>query len=260
MRSTLALGFVALLLPACLVGTGDITGTGGDDTGGGGGGGAGGGGGEGSGEGGGNNTPTPRVTGSVDKTTVSTELGKTEMLTLTITSEDGFSGPVEINPSVVADLTPVTDWTLTATPPSVTLAAGESQTVQLAVKIPTNTASLTPTLNIDLGSSAEAFAMTSAFTVANQYTIEIAAGTGTGAHSSLPNPNAPIKLRTGAKLVFHNGDTVQHVIHSDGMGFPHENTGAGQAGTDYIVTPRQSGTWYCHNHEGGGLARPVLVQ
>ena len=64
MRSTLALGFVALLLPACLIGTGDITGTG-DDTGGGGeGSGGGGGGGGGDGSGSGSNQPTPRVTGS----------------------------------------------------------------------------------------------------------------------------------------------------------------------------------------------------
>src|SRR5829696_6300759 len=84
----------ALLLPACIVGSGEIDGSGDDQGGGGegGGGGGGGGGGDGSGSGSGSGVQnTPHVTASIDKQTVSTELGKTENLSITINSVDGFT-------------------------------------------------------------------------------------------------------------------------------------------------------------------------
>jgi len=153
----------------------------------------------------------------------------------------------------------VTGWTITATPPSVDLTADASQTVQLSVKVPTNTAALMPDVKIDLASSAPAVNVSSAFTVANQVTINFTAGMGTQApHVGLPSPNAPIRILKGAKVIFHNADTIQHVIHADG-GINHENTSLGQPGTDYTVTPSDNATWYCHNHEGSGTARPVLV-
>ena len=60
-------------------------------------------------------------------------------------------------------------------------------------------------------------------------------------------------------VIFHNGDSIQHVVHADG-GISHENTGLGQPNTDYKVTPTDSATWYCHSHEGGGQARSILVR
>lgn len=263
MRSFLALGFVALLLPACLVGSGEITGAGDDGTGDdgtGGGGGGGGGGGDGSGSGSGSSQPTPRVSAMVDKDAVSTELGKTETLTLTIAGYDGFAGAVTITPSMLSGATAATGYVITATPTSVDLTADGSATVQVTVKVPSNPMTLTPELKLDLTSSAAPQSVTSLFTVANQYTVNIATGTGTAApHSGLPAVNAPIRLRLGAKLIFHNGDTIQHVIHADG-GINHENTALGMPGTDYVTTPTGDATWYCHDHEGSGTARPVLVQ
>ena len=250
MRITAAV--FALLLPACLVGTGEI---GGVDEGGEGGEEGGGGGGDGSGSGGGT-TPTPKVAGTVDKTNVMTELGKTENLTITITGSDGFAGPVSITPTM-AD---ATGWTFTANPTSVDLAINGTATVQLEVKIPTNTAALAPTLDIAFGSTAAPAKVTSTFAVANQVTVNIGTGTGTGApHAGLPSPNAPLRILRGAKVIFHNGDGIQHVIHADG-GINHQNTGAGMPNTDYVTTPNDNATWYCHNHEGAGIARPILVQ
>jgi hypothetical protein len=263
MRSHLLAGFVALLLPACLVGSGDITGIGDDDgtgNGDGTGGGDGMGGGDGNGSGDGTQT-TPRIQGSVDKTAVSTELGKTETVTVTVTSMDGFAGSVNVTPSLLNGTTPVTaaGWTVTANPTSVNLTAGGTATVQLSVKIPTDAAALTPTLKVDLAGGAATAAVDSAFTIAKILTLDIEAGTGTGApHTKLPAPNAPIRIRTGTQLIFHNSDTIQHVIHGDG-GIPHENTALGGAGTDYKVTVSNDATWYCHNHEGSGVARPVLI-
>lgn len=250
---------LALLLPACIVGTGEIDGVG-DDQGGGGGGGGGGGDGSGDGSGSGSGTQTtPKITASVDKTTVATELGKTENIVLTINSVNGFTGPVSITPAVMDGTTPVTGWTITANPTTVDLAADASATVTLSVKVPTDTASLTPTVKLDLGSTAAGVSVDSAFTVANQITITIPAGTGAGApHAGLPAPNSPLRLRMGAKVIFHNGDGISHQIHADG-GFAHEGS-ALAAGSDYVVTPTDNATWYCHLHENSQSNRPILVQ
>ena len=255
----------ALLLPACMV-TGEIEGVGddpgGDGTGGGNGGGGGGGDGDGDGTGSGSGDGTevtPRITASVDKSTIATELGKTESLALTINSVDGFAGPVSITPLVMDGATALTGWTVTAEPASVDLAAGGSANVTLAVTVPTDAASLAPTLKLDLGSTAEPVSVESTLTVANQYTITIPAGTGTGApHAGLPAPNATLRLRMGAKVIFHNSDTTTHRIHANG-GIDHQANDL-TPGTDYVATPTDSATWYCHSHENSGSSRPILVQ
>lgn len=251
MRTLVAASLFALLVPACIVGPGEISGVGDEEMGGGGGGG-----GDGSGSGSGV-TATPRITATVDKATMPTELGKTETLTVTIQSVDGFTGSVPVTSAMMNATTALTGFTVTATPASVDLTSGGTATVQLSVKIPTDAAALTPQLKIDLGGSAPT-SVTSDLAIANQLVVNIPAGTGTGAHSGLPT--GIIRLRMGAKIIFHNGDNMQHVIHADG-GIPHENTSLGAPGTDYSVTPTDSATWYCHDHEGGGQARNLnLIQ
>lgn len=256
MRSHLLAGFVAVLLPACLIGTGDITDVGdesGDESGGGS---DGTGGGDGNGGTGGGTMNMPRVQASVDKTTVSSELGKTETLMVTVQSMDGFAGTVSVNASVLDGTTALTGFTLTPSPASVTLEPGMSQQVELKVTIPTDAAALSPSLKIDLGNGVTT---TSEFTIAKQVTVTIPAGTGTGGnHLMLPAPNAPIRIRTGTKMIFRNADGANHVIHGNG-GIPHENTALGQPNTDYVVTPTDDATWYCHSHEGTAIARPVIV-
>jgi hypothetical protein len=264
MRSHLLAGFVAVLLPACLVGSGDITDVGdesGDQSGGGDtGGGDGNGGGTGEGNGGGT-TATPRIQASVDKTTVSSELGKTETLMVTVQSMNGFTGPVNVNASVLDGTTALTTYTVTSTPASVTLEPGASQQIELKVKIPSDATALAPTVKVDLGGGAVSTNVSSAFTVAKQYTLVIPAGTGnTTLHAGLPSANAPLRLNAGTKLVFRNSDTITHVIHGNG-GIPHENLALGAAGTDYSVTIQNDATWYCHSHEGTTQPnRPVLAQ
>lgn len=253
MRTTLVAGLLfALVLPGCLDG-GEITGFGGGgstndgdgtNTGGGGGGGS-----------GSTTTPTPRIDATLDKNTVMTELGKTETIMVTITGANGFSGPVSITPSVMEGTTAVTDWTVTATPPNVDLPANGTATVELAIKIPTDSVATTPTLKLDLGGSAP-MSVSSAFNVAKKVTINIPAGTGTGVpHAGLPL-NQPLRIRAGTMVVFHNGDTIQHVIHASG-GVNHENLTGGMPGSDYMVTPTADATWYCHNHEGGTQSRAI---
>jgi hypothetical protein len=204
---------------------------------------------------------TPRIQASADKTTVASELGKTETVTVTVQSMDSFAGTVNITPTLMNGTTPVTGFTVTATPATLDLGAGESATVQVAVKIPTDAGALTPTLKVDLSSGAVTANVSSAFTVENIYHLTIPAGTGkTTNHTGLPSPNSPLRLKAGAKLVFHNADTETHVIHGNG-GIPHENLSLGAPGTDYTVTLTNDATWYCHSHEGTTQPlRPVVVQ
>jgi len=245
MRRPLIAGLFALLVPGCLVG--EIGGVGDDDQGSGSG--------SDNGSGSGSNTTTPRLEASIDKASVSTELGRTENLVVTLTSVNGYTGTVTVTPSMMDGTTALTGYTITPTPASVDMTSGGTATVMLAVKVPTDAAVLAPSLKIDLGTTS----VTSAFTVANQLTIVIPSGTGTGApHAGLPAINSPIRIRSGAMLIFHNADGIQHVIHADG-GIPHENTSLGLPNTDYKVVPTDSATWYCHDHEGGGQARSVLL-
>jgi hypothetical protein len=256
MRTPVIAALFALMTSACV---GGITGIGGEDETGGEGGGGGGGGGDGMGSGSGSGSGeiqnTPRVDATVDKTTVMTELNKTENVVVTITSMNDFTGPVPITTSVMDGATAVTGWTVTPTPATVDLSAGGSATVTLAVKIPSDSMALAPQLKIDLGGAAP-MSLTSDFNVAKKLTINIQPGTGTGSpHTGLPL-NQPLRIRAGTMVTFHNGDTIQHVIHASG-GIDHENTSLGMPGTDYAVTPTADATWYCHNHEGTGQARII---
>lgn len=254
MRNTVLVGLLALALPACLVGTGDISsdpGAGGQQGGGGGQQGGGGGGGEqGGGGGGGGTTPTPKVAATVDHATVSSELGKTETLTVTLTGTDGFAGDVTLAPTIVDSTgNPVTGFTLTANPTTVTLAQNGTGTATISVKIPTDAAELAPMVKVAATSTAAAVEADSTFTIAKQLTITIAAGTGsTAIHSALPAPNAPISILAGTKVIFHNADTINHEIHASG-GINHEQ-GALVPGGDYSAVVSSDADWYCHDHEG----------
>src|SRR5688572_14770490 len=213
MRTSMFVALIALAMPGCMDG---ITGIGvGEESGEEGGGGEAGGGGEGGGgSGSGSSTPTPRLDATVDKTTVMSELGKTENLTITLHSMDGFSGSVPVSAAVMDAGSAVTGWTVTPTPASVDIAPGGTATVTLAVKIPTDSAALQPQIKVDLGGSAP-MTVSSAFNVTKKLTITIPAGTGTGApHAGFPT--GQLRILAGTQLVFTNSDTIQHVIHADG--------------------------------------------
>src|SRR5437773_2467584 len=108
----------------------------------------------------------PALTASLDKTTVDTELGKTELVNVTLTSVMGFAGAVSITATIVdAQGAPVTGYTVLATPPSVDVPSGGTGTTQISVKIPTDATELAPTVKIEFASTVTTPAVTSAFTV-----------------------------------------------------------------------------------------------
>lgn len=239
----------SLAIPGCLVGTGDISTESGKDD-------------DGSGTGpGGGQSGQSAVTATLDKAAISTELGKLETLTITVTGTNGFSGAVDVVPSVVnAAGEPVAGWQLTPTPASVNLPLDGSAQVQVAVSVPSDAAVLSPKIKVALKTalgSAPA-EVSAAVTVAKQITIGLAA-TGTASpHAAWPAVGQTLTIRAGTKVVFHNADSIAHQMHGSG-GILHE-AGLLAPGGDYTVTPSANGQWWCHAHgEGSGAARSIKV-
>ena len=189
------------------------------------------------------------VSASFDKPTVTTELFTTEMLTVTVTGAMGFSGDVALTPTVVdAQNQPITGWTLTATPPTVTLPQNGSMTSIISVQIPSDSAALAATVKVATSSSAAVATATSAFTVQKQLHLAMEAGTGAGAPHPHPGLGANLNVKTGTNVIFINNDTIAHLIHGDN-GIPHEPSDLLPNAT-YQVTVTADGQWYCHDHAG----------
>lgn len=248
MRMSFAAGLLGLLVGCTGVVDSPNKGTGGDDTN------------DQPDAGGGGNQPdappaeVPHIAATVDQATVATELGKTISVKVTVVGSGGFSGPVTVTPTGI-DPT----WTVTAPTTGITLTANGTGSATWMIDVPTDSAVLTSSIKFAATATGVTESdATSAVTVANNYTITIAAGTGTAVtgHATLPKNT---KLKSGATLTFHNADTIAHRIHAGGGGFAHEPNDL-QPNSDYKVTPADNETWYCHDHEGGGQGRNLAFE
>jgi len=209
-------------------------------------------------------TANPRVTAAVDKTTVMTELGKTEKITLTLTSVEGFAGDVAVAASLVDGANaPITTLMLTG-PTSVALAANGTAPAEYTITVPTDASgtAITGTLKLDVTATGGNSNLTTAVNVAPIYTFSIAAATGTQVPMH-PATNKTITIRRGTLLRMVNGDTVQHITH--GGGLPHENTTTGgQPGDTYevnttAIAPGMGKTFGCHSHGDATYATVNLL-
>jgi hypothetical protein len=263
MRSILLAALIAAIVPACTTditgdpGTGGTGGNGGTGGTGGTGGGGTGGGDNGSGTG---TADNGKVAVTVDQPAVSSDLGKTIALTYTVSSVSGYAGTVTVTPTITnaADGT-VTGWTLTPSQASVTLTDGSMSTVTMNVMIPTDAMELMPIIKLDVSDGTSTAEVSSNFTIAKKVTIDLPP-VGAGTHTDWPAKNAPLKIRAGTTVTFHNSDTIAHEIHSGG-GIPHEG-GALNPGSDYTTTNvTDDATWYCHIHgTDSALSRLVSVE
>lgn len=218
--------------------------------------------------GGGGSNPTPSVNVTMDRATVSTELGKEEVVTLTFSSVNSFAGNVTVAPSLTdsAGAALTTGGLSVAGPTTVALAANATASEMYTVTIPSDATAtqMTANLKIDVTSSAGTKSYTSAFTIAPIYSIDYAAGlaANTAMH---PMTKQKISLKKGAKISLHNSDTVVHVTHGDG-GFKHEDipTGGQPNGTYVIDTSALAvntmGSVGCHTHGTATYATVTIVQ
>ena len=212
-----------------------------------------------------NPAPTPTVTAALDKSTVATELGKTEIVTLTLTSGGSFAGDVTVTPSLVDSAgTALADGITVTGLATVPLTADGTVTEMYSIKIPTNAtgADLAATVKLDVSSSAGTKQLMATLNVAAVYNVTYAAGLA-GNVVTHPMRAQTISVKKGAKISLHNADTAVHITHGDGT-FPHETTGAtgGLSGNTYTVdTSKLNGTTGnigCHSHGSATYAKVTI--
>ena len=236
MRSTIATIFLGLSLVAgCEVGSTGGGGGGGDDTGGGGVDAA--------------VSQTPKLDVMVDKSAISTELGSTSMITVSLTASGGFSGAVALSATVVdATDVPLSGWTVVFNSPSVNLAANGTGSAVATLTIPTLNAGLAGSVKLKAMSSLGAQNFVSTVTVLNQVTMSV---TQNAAQQCVYPTTGTMMVKAGTKVRFMNKFTQDAItIHSNGggQGVAHEPDPGHAINTVYERTFAGTGTfdWYCH--------------
>jgi hypothetical protein len=226
--------------------------------------------GDGSGEGSGSGSDvdlTPRVTAMLDKTTLATENGRTETITVNLTSENGFAGDVTLGSSLVDAANNAIPAITVDGPASVTLTADGTTTAAYTITIPSNATGsvIEGSLKVALSSSAGSTDLASAVTINNFYTVDYPAGTGTVA-ADHPMAGMTINVKRGTIIKWPNHDTTAHIIHGGGS-FSGEHEGQtaadGLPGRTYDVdtityAPGTSGLLGCHSHGTASYATFAL--
>lgn len=208
---------------------------------------------------------TPGVNVTMDRATVATELGKTEVVTLTFTSVNAFTGNVTVTPSLVDGTGAVlTTGGLKVTgPTSVSVATSTPASAMYTVTIPTDATAtaMNADLEVNVTSPAGTKSYTSAFMISPNYTITYAAGLAANI-AMHPLTGQKFKIKKGAKISLHNADTAVHRTHGDG-GFMHEPDGGGQPGGTYVIDTSQlavgtMGSVGCHTHDAQTYATVTI--
>ncbi len=268
MRSSILAAVLALALPACLVGTGDITGPGGTNPGSGSDPGSGsntGSNGSGSGS---DNTPTPKLDASLDQTSVATELGLTSTVNLVLTSSGGFTGPVNIMPTLVDGTGAAITAVNVSSAAQATITQDGVQMVPITIQVPISASGtkITGTLKVDVTSSLAPANLTAPVTVDNVFTVIYQDGTGTTI-AKHPYPSllaSSITVKRGAIVRWKQLDTtpnIQHITHGDGV-WTHENvsTTTGLYGDVFDeptvgIAPGGTGSMGCHDSGSATYAK-----
>jgi hypothetical protein len=259
MRTPLLASVLLVLVPACL--TNEITGIGGgegdDDMGEG----------SGSGSGSGSNVDTtPRVTATLDKTTLTTENGKTETITVNLTSENGWAGDVTLGKSLVDAANNAIPNVTVDGPATVTLTADGTGSAAYTITIPSNATGsvIEGSLKVALSSSAGTSDLASTVTINNFYTVMYPAGTGMTA-TDHPLAGMTINVKRGTIIKWPNNDNITHIIHGGGSysGEHEDQTAGGSPGRTYDVptigyAPGTSGLLGCHSHGTASYATFTL--
>lgn len=170
-------------------------------------------------------------------------LGTATAFQIALTSER-FVGPVELALTGAPE-----SWNVRFEPSATaTLAYDGTAVVDLIIEIPSNGEAGEIALAIDAVAAPGLRTQATALSVANELIIDIAAGTGSGAH---PFPSR-VDINVGTSVSIRNSDGTAHRIHSDNgnEGFPHQpdNMGQGEAYT-FTVTGTGELNYYCHIHE-----------
>lgn len=194
---------------------------------------------------------TPRVTLSVDKPTITSDLGVDNTVVVTATSEMGFAGTITLAATAKdSTSTAITDWTTTLDQTTLTVTAGGTATANLDLSALGDVAMLAGTVTITAtGAPSDAtkdLAVT--FNPALDITFK---DDGTGA--CLYPTTRVWRLKPGRQISVFNGSTLKLVVHTNGLvsGFGHEPDSGTAPGMAYtkMVDPTATGgdQFYCHN-------------
>jgi cysteine-rich repeat protein len=204
---------------------------------------------------------SPRLDVSLDKLTLSTELKTKNMLTLSLTGADGFSGPVTLTAAALNGAAAIPGWNVTFSPATVNLPENGTANVVATLDIPAENRALAGTVKFDVTSSAGTKSVTSTVTVMNQVTFRLAVAGGICGYPADAGTGAnPIRVTTGTKLRFFNAGTANLEIHSNGVGgVSHQGQAPNgladpitEANTAYEQTivggvGGNNLSWYCHS-------------
>ncbi len=184
---------------------------------------------------------------------LTTELGTTNTIDVTLTGSSGFAGAVALDATVVdGSSAPLSGWTFSIDTPNPVLTQNGSTTVHLTVHIPTENKGLAATATVTATSAATSGTWSAAthITVLNQYTIDVGLA-GTPSMCVYPPPGTT-NITVGTKVRWLNVATSGNItIHSNGAaaGCPHQADPGMSPGNAYectITTVTSPFTWYCH--------------
>jgi hypothetical protein len=195
--------------------------------------------------------------GSADKSAVTIELGKSDMVTATLTASGDYTGTVNVAASLVDGTgTAIPGVTVTAQA-TAALSTNGNATVPVMIQVAPNAtgAQVSGTLKLDITGGPDTINLTSAITVSNVFTVIYPDGAGSTVSNHLLR-GANITVKRGATIRFKNEDTtpgITHITHGGGA-FPHESLALGQLGDVYDVAtngiaPGSTGQLGCHDHE-----------
>lgn len=210
---------------------------------------------------GGGTGPAPDFSVSVGAAPATT-LGTQVKFAVTLTST-GYGGVV----TLAASGAPAS-WTVAFSSNPVALTADGSASDTVIVTIPTDGAPAPSGQALTVHATAGSLGHTAStpVTVANEYVVPIADGTGSGAHWGALD-GTTIHLNAGTTLTIRNDDATAHRVHTDGTipGFPHQAADMGTGGAYSVVVQSggsgpSSDTFYCHDHGTGTGQVHVIVQ
>jgi len=208
---------------------------------------------------------SPAMSMTVDKPTVMTELMTETMLTVTVTSSGGFSGPVTLTGSAIdAQSAPITGWTVTFDNASVDVPANGTATAVATVKIPSENMGLAGTIKIDGASSIGAKTAQTAVTVLDQVSLPMTLVDG---QCSYP-PVTSFKLTTGSKLRIVNNAARNVTFHMQGAdnqpetNLSHQDDPGTPAGGVYeqtLTSTSGAALWWCHDPQDNNQGRLITA-
>jgi cysteine-rich repeat protein len=202
----------------------------------------------------------PHVAISVDKSTVTSDLNVESSVTVTATSQNGFSGNVTLTVASDASGVPITDWVTNLDNPTLALAPGASATAVLKISAMGDAAMLAGSVKITATGGDVPVDATVATTFNAVLAITFADAAGTCNYPIGHTVASPYLIKTGRQIAIYNGSaTLGMVIHTNAQiaGFPHEDprvapgTTPGTAHTATITgVAGDEDQFYCHGDTG----------